>query len=368
MSERSTKILSLQGLRTLAFIGIFTEHAGLTHLGSWGVSCFLVLSGFLMYYNYGMSGGVLLGCNSVKGNIVFAVRKVKALYPLHCITLLTAMIVYWDNQKLDSARHILIWMFKLLANLFLLQSWLPKAEFYFSFNAVSWYLSTSIVLYFAFPYMQRAINRVKTKHGIMIRFIIVIAAQSAISALLLVRSDEIRNVPIIISDNLTKYVTYICPLYRMGDFYIGCLLGYVFCHNDFRISKNKIVVNVAEILSFAAIGLLQLIYIKKLGFLGTDAFKYTLLYTFDAMLLIYMVGLRKGAISKYILSSRLMVLIGDLAGYGFLIHQLFIVIVRMIFKVYIEQPAIMALLSFIITMVSAYAMMLLNTKTLVKKR
>lgn len=45
--------MSLQGMRALAFIGIFSEHAGLTHLGSWGVSCFLLLSGFLMYYNYG---------------------------------------------------------------------------------------------------------------------------------------------------------------------------------------------------------------------------------------------------------------------------------------------------------------------------
>lgn len=29
--------MSLQGMRALAFIGIFSEHAGLTHLGSWGV-------------------------------------------------------------------------------------------------------------------------------------------------------------------------------------------------------------------------------------------------------------------------------------------------------------------------------------------
>lgn len=47
------KLAALQGIRALAFLGIFSEHAGITHLGSWGVSCFLILSGFLMYYNYG---------------------------------------------------------------------------------------------------------------------------------------------------------------------------------------------------------------------------------------------------------------------------------------------------------------------------
>ena len=46
MSEKPIRILSLQGLRALAFIGIFTEHAGLTHLGSWGVSCFLFYLAF----------------------------------------------------------------------------------------------------------------------------------------------------------------------------------------------------------------------------------------------------------------------------------------------------------------------------------
>lgn len=356
MSEKSTKILSLQGLRALAFAGIFTSHTGLTNLGPWGVSCFLVLSGFLMYYNHGLGGAQ--DSSSVKDNIVFAIRRVKALYPLHCVTFIITLIVHLDEQKLDSVRHIVIWVLKALANILLLQSCFPKSEFYFSFNTVSWYLSTSVILYFAFPYIRRLINRIKIKHEIMIQFVIVIAIQSTVSVLLLIFSNQINRVPMIISDDLTKYVTYICPLYRMGDFYIGCLLGYVFLHNGFDIKINKKIVNGIEVLSLTVIGLLHLIYNKQVGFFGTDAFRYTLLYTLDAMLLVYIIGLRKGFLSKYVLSSRIMVLIGDLSGYAFLIHPLIIAVIRSIIK----QTIIMTLFSFIATMAFAYMVMMARTK------
>ncbi len=82
--------MSLQGMRALAFIGIFSEHAGLTHLGSWGVSCFLLLSGFLMYYNYGDDTDdkqLYFG-----DNIKYAIKKIGKLYPLHCCTLAVAFL------------------------------------------------------------------------------------------------------------------------------------------------------------------------------------------------------------------------------------------------------------------------------------
>lgn len=300
------------------------------------------------------------GDSSIKDNIVFAAKKVKALYPLHCFTFIVAMVVYWDYQRLDSARHILIWVFKVLVNLLLLQSCFPKAEFYFSFNAVSWYLSTTAVLYFTFPYIWRKISSIKNKYEVLFQFIIIIAIQSTISALLLIYSEQVSHVPITISDDLTKYVTYICPLYRMGDFYIGCLLGCVFWHSNSDIEKSKVITSIIEILSFVTIGFLQLIYNRQIGFLGTNAFRYALLYIFNVMLLIYIVGCQRGILSKYVLSSKLMVLIGNLSGYAFLIHQLVIVIMRRIF----ESLGPITLLSFIVTIIFAYLLMSLRAKIL----
>ena len=38
INMKATKIMSLQALRAIAFLGIFTSHCGVTALGAWGVN------------------------------------------------------------------------------------------------------------------------------------------------------------------------------------------------------------------------------------------------------------------------------------------------------------------------------------------
>lgn len=48
-------ILPIQGLKAIAFIGIFLPHTDMAIFSSfwpWGVSIFIILSGFLMMINY----------------------------------------------------------------------------------------------------------------------------------------------------------------------------------------------------------------------------------------------------------------------------------------------------------------------------
>lgn len=74
MTEK--KIPSLQGVRAMAFLSIFLFH--ITVVGRWGpygVSIFLVLSGFLMSYHYGSK------CERLPRGIVsrlrYAYQKIK---------------------------------------------------------------------------------------------------------------------------------------------------------------------------------------------------------------------------------------------------------------------------------------------------
>lgn len=78
MSTNSTvannsKITSIQALRACAFIGIFASHTGMLALGAWGVSIFLVLSGFIMFYAY-IGRDLETG---VEKNIMFSIKKNK---------------------------------------------------------------------------------------------------------------------------------------------------------------------------------------------------------------------------------------------------------------------------------------------------
>ena len=52
IENKKNKLHSLQIVRFFAFMLVFCEHAGVLHTGKFGVSVFIILSGFLMLYNY----------------------------------------------------------------------------------------------------------------------------------------------------------------------------------------------------------------------------------------------------------------------------------------------------------------------------
>lgn len=90
MKQKSNQI---QALRGIAFLGVFLSHTGLKWFGAtghWGVSIFLVLSGFLMFVSY--SGNNRIERISIWNNIAFSWGKSKKLYPLHICTMVAMML------------------------------------------------------------------------------------------------------------------------------------------------------------------------------------------------------------------------------------------------------------------------------------
>ena len=78
---------SLQTVRAIGFLSIFTSHAGLSMLGPFGVSVFFVLSGFVFYYNY---CDRQIQCTPLK-NFSFTFKHIKRLYPLNILMLIAAI-------------------------------------------------------------------------------------------------------------------------------------------------------------------------------------------------------------------------------------------------------------------------------------
>ena len=159
MGKEKPRIESIQIIRAIAFILIFLSHVGLISTGPIGVSLFLVLSGFCMTYAY-LDRPEKTPIPNLRNNLRFAWGKVKKLYPLHVITLLFVALIIFGELILHkgSGTEIPEQGGYFIANALLLQSWIPWRDGYFSFNAVSWYLSTSAFSYFVFLWVFRIIQ------------------------------------------------------------------------------------------------------------------------------------------------------------------------------------------------------------------
>ena len=345
MSKDMTKnkIASLQGVRAIAFMCVFLSHVAGIKSGGLGVSIFLVLSGFVLKINHSNYISEL----SVKTCYTEAIKRIKRLYILHLLMFIWALPDCWHRLSWTNFIKVSISVLKIISNIFLFQSWIPKSEFYFSFNAVSWYLSVMIFLYFVFPYLNKSVMNCSYKIIIQ-RISLIIILQITIAGILFFLRGLFVNIPMEISDDLPKWITYILPIYRMTEFYEGILLGAVY--------ENKKNHNVCEKIIFLQI--LSIILIPVSAYLGEYYFssiyciKYSLIYIPCSILLIY--SMSNNVCISRIISAKLFIIIGELSGIAFLLHQRIIsVVVELnLFNKY--QIIYNTITSFAVTMVLSY--------------
>lgn len=158
---KKKRIDSLQIVRALACIGIFASHSEIKCLegfGPWGVSIFLVLSGFLMVYNH-IDNNENMNL-SICSSIEYGLNKIKRLYPLYVISM-TLMVPFLlvGADRFSSAHALLIWAL----NLGLMQEWIPLS--FRSPNAPGWFLDAILLSYIVFPLVMKKIGGVHKKEG-----------------------------------------------------------------------------------------------------------------------------------------------------------------------------------------------------------
>lgn len=146
-------INTLTSLRFIFAIMVFGAHCYVidnvfnTHFfkeGFVGVSFFFVLSGFIIAYNYQ---------EKLKDNKIdkrtFWVARIARIYPLHWLTLFIAAIL----GSYVIASGTLDWLKHFLASLTLTNAYIPRADYFFSFNSPSWSLCCEQLFYICFPFL-----------------------------------------------------------------------------------------------------------------------------------------------------------------------------------------------------------------------
>jgi peptidoglycan/LPS O-acetylase OafA/YrhL len=147
------QLLPLTSLRFVAAAMIVLTHSRSHYEFSrtWGdplilplaVSFFFVLSGFILAHAYPTLDAA--------GTRRFLVARAARLWPLHIATFVLFLpVVYLYAPLMPSSTSIAV-----PANLALVHAWVPFPDSYFSFNPVSWTISTELGLYLLFPLLIR---------------------------------------------------------------------------------------------------------------------------------------------------------------------------------------------------------------------
>lgn len=206
MENKKENIISnLQGIRGYAILLIFISHCdfGLnskginytTWLGGFGVSLFIMLSGYLLMEHH----------NNHKINLkTYILKKVKKFYPLHIVTLFFAVPFV---IKLLLRFDFKAW-FGLFCNFLLIQSWIPSSSVYFSYNAVAWYLSITVFFILISSVVVRFWNGIESR----IKTVIVLCGLMLI---------DIIWCALFKNSRIAHWMIYIFPMIRMFEYIFG---------------------------------------------------------------------------------------------------------------------------------------------------
>ena len=208
------RIESFQVVRGIAVALVFLSHCEkilyineanrLMYLGGMGVSIFIAMSGFLEAYKYSEKEP-----SNALGIVYFKWRK---FFWLHIVTLIMSLPLSLSLFRSNPFRGGIT----LVTNGLLLQTWIPKSSVYFSFNAVSWYLSVTLFFAMILPLATKLWKKIDVKQTVISSFVLL--------------AFEIILCLVLRNKGYAHWVVYVFPVMRGLDFILGG--GY------YRIAQN----------------------------------------------------------------------------------------------------------------------------------
>lgn len=303
------RLTSLDAVRTFACLGVMTYHMYLSQLGNFCVSLFLVMSGFLSCYNH--LGTMDTEHITLFGSIKLGYKKISKLYPMFLLMLLVPIACELYGV-VNGLAPLLVLLKKITLNVLLIQSWIPLIDYCFSLNGPAWYLSTVLFSYIMLPVILRTLKKYHTRRSAGLAAVAIWLGQAVIAALVtdgarvLIKDENSLN-------SFSMWFTYVFPVFRMGDFAVGCLMAKLF------LTRRES--TVPPLLATAAeAGAIALIVLAELCFenfwLNVNS---TTLFLPASAALVYTFAVNEGYISK-LLTCKLTAFISRVSADIYLIH------------------------------------------------
>lgn len=356
----NNRIKTLEGLRALAFLGVVLSHTDFDifrGVGTWAVSIFFILSGFVAVISYKQTDN---DKPSIKNNFKYLWRKIKKLYPLHILMTLCMALFDVIGEYKEPIWNILI---KLSTNILLIQAWFPIAKI--SYNGVSWFLCVIVFFNFIFLWYIKNNKNGKTNRKAIISIIFLLVLQTAVSRLACYIPSPAYSKDMILVHNLTSWFAYYYPPIRIIDMFIGCNLAFIYKNIK---DNNSIDLTWLELISlilalFAMYIYFYMIYVRYYT-VEPIAVKetwwcYSILFAPSSIALVLLFALGKGRISK-LFSNRIGMYLAKISPYAFLIHNVVFLYIHAILQklpfidkqfIVNYEPYIRMTIGFIITLI-----------------
>ena len=153
--RKPDRLNALTGLRTFAAVNIVFFHfsnpqwfgilAPVVNAGYASVSYFILLSGYVLGYNYGRRARA-----GLLDTVRFYKARITRLYPIYLLSLLMAWRMV--PQEYATHSHAMFWAGMVLSPL-LLQGWIPEIATFL--NTPAWTMSAEAFFYLIFPFLAR---------------------------------------------------------------------------------------------------------------------------------------------------------------------------------------------------------------------
>jgi peptidoglycan/LPS O-acetylase OafA/YrhL len=316
-------------------------------LASCGMSMFFVLSGFLMWLNY---GELYRHSSPIEVTRRFAAARFARLYPMLFCTLLVASIVRWKSVAAAIPAALL---YPLMMN-----AWFPgrgpvPITLAVPAAAHTWSISVEIFCYLLFPAFALVFCYVRSQRAILAYGVFLLAVLLLITFFAPRHLAEIQmifetNIP---TDQLGMWVTYYSPITRIFEFGIGCVAACYF------MSKRRPATGSGISTTSGLVMLLMAILVFGNGRAFANAWALHDLtiragLAVGSALLVYGMASNPDHLISRILSTKPALIGGEISYSTYLIHPFVFVLV---FHQALAPDASLLVAEWLLTMVAAFA-------------
>lgn len=315
---------ALNGIRGIMAVAIFLSHCGWVKYFEQTKSAYEII-----YYMYGavtfffvLSGFFFEYAKRKEKFRTYIFRKIEKIFPIHFVTLVCSVILMLLRGQINIKESL----GTLTANLFLIHAWVPDEKFYFSYNAVSWYLSALIVCYVLGYFISKYVKRIE--------WVLVIGY--TIEILLCVIFKETHH-----------WLLYINPLFRTVDFCMGVKICRCLSGQKRTLPRN--------LCTFGEMGSLCLFIVAVIVSRTVDInWTYTMLFLVPVVAIIFIFGIEGGMVSS-LFKIKIFQFLGNVSLELFMTHK-FIVNNVINFRWFIKIAAQYAYLAWLILFVMCIAL------------